>query len=49
MRGRKTRQNNIKRGIDLKEHPSVIIIGGGAAGMMDAHYDVSAGAKVTLI
>ena len=49
MRGRKTRQNNIKRGIDLKEHPSVIIIGGGAAGMMAAHSAVSAGAKVTLI
>lgn len=33
----------------MKEHPSVIIIGGGAAGMMAAHSAVSAGARVTLI
>ena len=34
---------------DRKERPSVIIVGGGAAGMMAAHSAVCAGAAVTLI
>ena len=33
----------------MKERPSVIIVGGGAAGMMAAHSAVCAGAAVTLI
>lgn len=33
----------------MKEHPSVIVVGGGAAGMMAAHSAVCAGASVTLI
>ena len=33
----------------MKEHPSVIVIGGGAAGMLAAHSAVCAGASVLLI
>ena len=33
----------------MKEHPSVIVIGGGAAGMLAAYSAVCVGARVTLV